>query len=96
MAAPGLLLLPNQPNPFNPATMLRFVLAEAGPVRLAIYDLTGRRVRALLAGEVLEAGEHARHWDGRDAAGRALPSGLYLCRLEAKGRVATGKLSLLK
>lgn len=85
------------PNPFNPKTTLRFALATAGPVHLTVYDLSGRRVRQLLGGEKsLPAGQHEIVWDGLDAAGDRLPSGVYFSRLDADGLSQTHKLVLLK
>lgn len=76
-------LLPNAPNPFNPATELRFALAEAGEAALNVYDLQGRLVRAFPAAPYA-AGAHAVTWDGRDAAGRAAASGVYRVVLSAR------------
>jgi len=70
------------PNPFNPSTRVDFSLGEAGHASLRVYDLAGRRVRTLVDAE-LEAGAHEFEWDGRDDAGRRLPSGVYFVRLEA-------------
>jgi hypothetical protein len=67
-APAALRLHPNQPNPFNPLTTIRFDLPAAGPVRLAVYDLAGRLVRVLVE-EARAAGSHEAVWDGRDAAG---------------------------
>jgi predicted outer membrane repeat protein len=83
------------PNPFNPATTLPYRLSSAGPVRVSVYDLKGRLLRELVK-SVQPAGSHAATWDGRDAAGRALPSGVYLVRLEAEGRSEEQKLTLLR
>ena len=88
-------LLDARPNPFNPRTTIPFVLDRAGAARLAIHDQAGRLV-AVLADGPLAAGLHEFAWDGRDARGRALPSGAYLARLVTDGRVATGKLVLLR
>lgn len=88
-------LLPNFPNPFNPQTTIRFTLPAAGPARLAIYDTAGRLRRVLVEG-VQAIGTHAVAWDGRDAAGRELPSGLYLCELRAGRERLTGKLLLAR
>ena len=88
-------LLPAAPNPFNPQCTLRFVLAEAGTVRLEVLDLSGRRL-ALLAEGWREAGEQNAVWDGRDAAGRELASGVYLARLEAAGLSLSTKLVLIR
>jgi len=87
--------LASWPNPFNPSTTLRFDLPEAGPGRLTVHDAAGRLVRVLADGP-LAAGEHRRVWDGRDAAGRPLASGLYLARLRAPGVSECRKLVLLK
>lgn len=83
------------PNPFNPRTEISFALGAPGAVRLELYDLRGHLVRVLADGD-LEAGEHRVPWDGRDDAGRALPSGSYLCRLAAEGRQVARKLTLVR
>jgi hypothetical protein len=83
------------PNPFNPRTTIRFDLPGAGPVRLAIYDLAGRLVRVLVEGEI-SAGSHEAVWDGRDSTGRSAPSGSYLARLVAGGKVEGVRLSLVR
>jgi len=88
-------LRPNVPNPFNPSTEVRFVLTRAGSVEVGVYDLAGRLVRTLLA-ESLPAGERSLTWDGRDTAGRALPSGVYFARVRTADGVATGRMTLLK
>jgi hypothetical protein len=88
-------LLAGEPNPFNPRTEIRFELAAPGRAELAVHDLAGRRVRTLVA-EKLPAGRASVTWDGRDDAGRELPSGVYLCRLRAGGTADMLKLSLVK
>jgi hypothetical protein len=89
------MLQPNFPNPFNPRTRLAFDIEQAGPVSLMIYDASGRKV-AVLADGTFEAGHYVRNWDGRDASGKAMPSGVYLARLKAGNRVETQKMALLK
>ncbi len=69
-----------QPNPCNPRAVVSFGLARAGMVQLGVYDVRGRRVASLLAGWQ-EAGDHAAVWDGRDDAGRAVASGIYMVQL---------------
>ena len=93
---PAARLLPNYPNPFNSGTVIRFSLPASGAVELAIFDLVGQRVAALTRG-VRQAGTHAVRWDGRDEAGRALASGVYLCRLRTgDAREETRKLLLVR
>lgn len=89
-------LAPNHPNPFNPATELRFGLPDAATVTLQILDVQGREVARPLAAALLPAGEHRLRWEAKDDAGRPLPSGVYFCRLEAAGQQASRTLLLLK
>ncbi len=83
------------PNPFNPRTTLAYSVARDGHVQLAIFDLRGRRVRALVDG-ARAAGRHVAAWDGRDDRGAMAPAGVYLYRLESGGQTATGKLVMMK
>jgi hypothetical protein len=83
------------PNPFNPRTTVAFELADAGRVRIAIYDVTGARVRSLLNGEEAP-GSHTVIWDGRDEEGRRVASGSYFVRMEAGGVRDTRKIALVK
>ena len=90
-----LRLHPNRPNPFNPRTTLAFDLPRESRVRLAVFDLAGRLVRTLVDGD-LPAGAYEQVWDGADGDGRAMPSGTYVARLEAQGKVETRQLSLVR
>ncbi|MGH7740849.1 MAG: FlgD immunoglobulin-like domain containing protein [Candidatus Eiseniibacteriota bacterium] len=84
---PGeLSFAPPTPNPARGLTQLRYALPRAANVRLAIYDLGGRRVRTLAEGSQA-AGNHSVAWDVRDDQGHALGAGLYFARFEAEGRV---------
>ncbi len=85
----------NYPNPFNPSTAFRFSLAEPGRVSLAIYDVSGRRVRKLIEG-ALPTGEHEIVWDGRDDRGGKSASGVYFSRFIAGDVFAERKLVMLK
>ncbi len=91
----GARLHQNAPNPFNPRTTIRFDLAAAGGVRLAVYDVAGRLVKVLAEGE-RAAGSYEAVWDGTDATGRSAPSGSYLARLVAGGKVEGVRLSLVR
>jgi|GEM_PF-6493474 len=83
------------PNPFNPAVTVTFSLDRPGPVELAVYDLSGRRVR-LLVHDPLPSGLHQVQWDGCDDHGRRQASGVYHARLEAGNRRAVRTMSLVK
>jgi len=85
----------NVPNPFNPVTMIRFSVAEAGMVNLKVFDVSGRPVRTLVEGWT-EPRYYEVVWDGRDDKGNLLASGVYLYKLEAPGYVETRKMLLLK
>jgi hypothetical protein len=88
-------LYPNYPNPFNPSTTIRYFVAEAGPVDVSVYDVSGALVRTLVR-STSTRGEHDTAWDGRDHLGRAVASGVYFYRLRTGGTVATRKMVLLK
>jgi FlgD Ig-like domain len=88
-------LLPNVPNPFNPATELRFALAKRSRARLEIYDTAGRRITELRSG-VLDPGEHALTWNARDRSGAAVSSGVYLVRLITSDAQDQRRILLLK
>ena len=88
-------LLPNVPNPFNPATSIRFTVPVAAPVSVHIFDEAGQRIRTLLQ-ESLPAGSHALTWDGRDERGRAVGSGVYFARMAGPGFQLSRKMTLLK
>jgi len=88
-------LYPNYPNPFNPMTTIAFDLAVAGPVRIDIFSIDGRRVRSLVNAE-MSAGRHTEMWDGRDSSGRAVSSGTYLYIMETPGLRQTQRMLLVK
>jgi hypothetical protein len=90
-----LALLPNSPNPFNPDTVFRFALPQAGHVTLGVYDLAGRLVRTL-ADWPLSEGWQTVAWDGRGDRGERVASGVYFCRLELGGRSLSRKVVVLK
>lgn len=85
----------NFPNPFNPATAVRFQLPRADRVQLVIVNTLGQQIRTLVAGRI-EAGYHAVIWDGRDDRGERVASGIYYCRLVTAGFQAVKKMLLIK
>jgi hypothetical protein len=84
------------PNPFNPSTSIRFSLPEAMPVHLSVYDAAGRRVRQLVRGEEMGAGEHELRWNGQDDRGRTAATGVYFLQLRAGDQRRTQRMTLLK
>ena len=88
-------LLPNRPNPFNPATVIPFRLEEAGTVGLAVFDVAGRRIRELATG-LYGPGDHAVTWHGLDDDGRTVPTGTYLVRLRVGNAVRTRAMMLAR
>jgi hypothetical protein len=91
------------PNPHNPASgpmTIRVVVPGVAAdrptdVRLSIYSAPGRLVRRLVDAQ-LAPGKREFHWDGRSDAGAGVSSGVYYLRMEADGRVATRRLTVLR
>jgi hypothetical protein len=86
----------NYPNPFNPTTTIEFDLPKSSSVTLEVFNVSGARMRSLLKGESIAAGSHTMMWDGRDASGRVVPSGVYMYRITAGDFTAWHKMTLLK
>ncbi|MDK9698973.1 MAG: T9SS type A sorting domain-containing protein [bacterium] len=80
----------NFPNPFNATTTITYDVPQTSPVRLAIYDVTGKEVAKLIDFHQ-DAGRYSVQWDAQ-----AFASGTYFCRLQAGSQVQTRKLMLLK
>ena len=93
-------LLPNYPNPFNPETWIPYRLADPAEVTLTIYSLNGNQVRTLALGHrpagFYESRNRAAYWDGRNAIGERVASGVYFYTLTAGDFAATGKMLILK
>ena len=96
LAAPMTSLDQNFPNPFNAETYIRIDLNRAASVTLTVYDVTGQAVRTLLAGGLMEAGTHGVVWDGRNAIGDIVGSGVYFYELGAGSRTLVKKMLLLQ
>jgi hypothetical protein len=88
-------LLQNQPNPFNPTTSIRFELNTDANLDLAVYDATGAFVATLASGPYSQ-GAHDVRWNGTDANGTRVGSGVYFYRLVSAGETLTRKMVLLK
>jgi hypothetical protein len=93
-------ILANYPNPFNPDTWIPYQLAEASDVTIRIYNISGQLVRTLELG-YRDAGLYysrarAAHWDGKNAAGEKVASGVYFYHLKTGDFQATRKLLVTK
>ena len=93
--AAGTHLAQNIPNPFNPVTTISFSLAMRGHATIDVFDAGGAWVRRLVD-EDRAAGDHAVQWDGRDARGKSVASGVYFYRLASGSAVESKKMVLLK
>ncbi len=83
------------PNPFNPETTIRFSLPWEAPVKVEIYNDQGQFVRDLVD-DRMGPGEFTVTWDGTDATGAEVASGVYLYKIEAPNLRLSKKVTLLK
>lgn len=85
------------PNPFNSTIQIHFkVEVNTAQVKIEIYNLLGQRIKVLVD-DIQSLGDHSIQWDGRDAFGQILPSGIYFCRLQFNREIAnTLKLLLIQ
>ena len=93
-------LLPNYPNPFNPETWIPYQLAAPADVSISIYAADGRFVRMLVLGHqpvgIYTSRSRAASWDGRNALGEPVASGVYFYTLTAGDFSATRKMLIRK
>ena len=94
------VLLPNYPNPFNPETWIPYDLAEGTDVHIDIYSLKGESVRRLSLGfqtaGTYRTSSRAAYWDGRNAVGEPVASGIYFYALQAGQFKATRQMLIIK
>jgi hypothetical protein len=95
MPALALTLYQNDPNPFNPSTMIRYYLPAAAQVTLKVYDAAGREIVCLVDREQ-QTGHHSASWDGRDDRGVMASSGVYFYGLIAGKELLSKKMILLR
>lgn len=88
-------LAQSAPNPFHDATRISFRLDHPTSVQLDLFDLQGRMIRTLTAGDY-DAGVHSVSWDGRDESGRIVASGVYGYVLRTPEGDASKLLSFLR
>jgi len=85
----------NFPNPFNPATKIRFTLPRDGYTTVRIFDLSGRLVKTLIA-EDLPAAVHEVTWNGRNSSGHTVAAGVYFYQVQSGTDAYTGRMALVK
>ncbi len=94
------LLAQNFPNPFNPETWIPYQLSESTEVKISIYDISGRLVRSLDLGWQPTGSymtpSSAAYWDGRNAVGERVASGIYFYTLQTSDFAATRRMVILK
>ena len=93
-------LLVNFPNPFNPETWIPYQLSKPAEVTITIYAVDGQVVRTLALGHqpagIYQSRSRAAYWDGRNALGEPVASGLYFYMLTAGDFTATRKMLIRK
>jgi spore coat protein A len=89
------MLLQNYPNPFNPATEIGFHLPDAGYAEVKVFNVLGQEIRTL-ASKNFSGGVHNVNWDGKDASGNDVSSGMYFYQLRAGDFVQLKKMVLLR
>lgn len=90
-----ILLQQNFPNPFNPATTIRYEVSEIAKIQLSIYDVSGVELVNLVNRE-LKPGVYEQKWDGVDSEKNRVSTGVYFCRIQAGSYSKTIKMLLLK
>ena len=86
---------PNYPNPFNSSTTIRYRIEEPGRVRLEVFDIQGQKVKTLTNGYA-GSGVYQVEWDGTDASGKPVATGVYLACLQKGTALLVHKMLLLK
>ena len=86
---------PNYPNPFNPSTRIDIQIAERSGLDVKIFDATGRLVNTLINKE-LDAGYYTVKWNGLDAMGQGMPTGVYFIQVASGVEISTQKMILIK
>lgn len=94
-AKPIQFVLQNFPNPFNSSTTITFTIPSDTPATLAIYSISGQKVRELMNG-TQSAGTHSAIWNGRDERGNPVSSGIYFARLETGKQAQIRKMLIVK
>ena len=82
--------LNNYPNPFNPSTIISFMLKSDSNIELSVYNLKGELVRTIANG-LYKSGHHELKWDGKDSDQKSVTSGVYILKLSVDDKVGAVK-----
>ena len=85
----------NYPNPFNPTTTINYSINKNGNIKIVIFDMLGKQVKSLINKNNI-SGNHQVLWNGKNDAGKTLPSGQYYYTIEMDGISKSRKMILLK
>ncbi len=88
-------LAQNYPNPFNPVTTIAYHVDRKSPVTLTVYNTAGQKI-AVLVDEIKQSGFYITQWDGSDAAGVPVSTGLYFYKMQVDGSVVSKKMMLVR
>jgi len=92
----SIINLTNYPNPFNPATTIKFSISEDSKIDLSVYNVKGQKLKSLIQNE-LEGGSHQVTWQGKDSTGKSVTSGVYFYKIDVNGETkGLKKILLLK
>ncbi|MEO8398429.1 MAG: FlgD immunoglobulin-like domain containing protein, partial [Ignavibacteriaceae bacterium] len=95
ISLPSFQLYQNFPNPFNPATTIKFSIQKKQFIKLRIFDLLGREIKTLID-EEKESGTYSIEWNGKNNEGNHAASGIYLIKLDSEAGSRSYKMVLLK
>jgi len=85
----------NHPNPFNPKTEIAYDIPQPADVKLSVFNTRGQKVKVLFKGHQ-QAGSYSATWDGKDAQGRSVASGIYIFQLRTEENVQSIKALLIE
>jgi len=85
----------NYPNPFNPVTNISYQIPRKSKVKIAIYDLKGRKIKTLVD-QKQSQGTHRVRWEARNSQGERVATGVYFYQLQTRNQVKTGKMLYMK
>lgn len=88
-------LFPNYPNPFNPNTAIKFSVQKENHIHIAVYDILGHKVSVLID-KIISPGEYEVRWNGKNSAGKAVASGVYIAEMRSGEYSSSMKMVLIQ